>query len=89
VNFGFYAPAGYTTDPPAVARAERRLAELGHRVVRDPTVDTRVQRFAAPDDERLAAVERMAANADVDVACAVRGGYGWTRLLDRLVYPAL
>jgi muramoyltetrapeptide carboxypeptidase len=89
VNFGFYAPAGFTTDPAAVDRAEQRLRDLGHEVVRDPTVDTRLQRFAASDDERLAAIERMASNPAVDVACAVRGGYGWTRLLPRLAYRAL
>jgi muramoyltetrapeptide carboxypeptidase len=89
VNFGFYAPAGFTTDAAAVDRAQRRLHELGHGVVRDPTVDGRQQRFSAPDDERLAAIGRMAGNVDVDVACAVRGGYGWTRLIDRLDYPRL
>jgi len=89
MKFGFYAPAGFTTDPAAVERAQRRLEGLGHTVVRDPTVDTRLQRFAASDDERIAAIERMAANPEVDIACAVRGGYGWTRLLDRLDYAAL
>ncbi|HEY1328615.1 MAG TPA: LD-carboxypeptidase [Casimicrobiaceae bacterium] len=89
MKFGFYAPAGFTTDPAAVDRAERRLRELGHGVVRDPTVDTRLQRFAASDDERLAAIDRMATNPEVDVACAVRGGYGWTRLLPRIDYRAL
>ncbi|HTI48776.1 MAG TPA: LD-carboxypeptidase [Casimicrobiaceae bacterium] len=89
MNFGFYAPAGFTTDIAAVDRAERRLRELGHGVVRDRTVDSRVQRFAAPDDERLAAIERMAADPAVDIACAVRGGYGWTRLLARIDYAAI
>ena len=89
MNFGFYAAAGFTTDPAAVDRAEARLRGLGHGVVRDATVASRHMRFAAPDDERLAAVARMAAHPDVDVACAVRGGYGWTRLLDRLDYAAL
>jgi muramoyltetrapeptide carboxypeptidase len=89
MNFGFYAPAGFTTDAAAVDRAERRLRELGHGVVRDPTVETRLQRFSASDDERLAAIGRMAADPAVDVPCAVRGGYGWTRLLSRIDYAAL
>jgi muramoyltetrapeptide carboxypeptidase len=89
VRFGFYSPAGYTTDIAAVDRATARLRALGHEVVRDPTVGMRHQRFAATDDERLAAVLRMAEDARVDVACAVRGGYGWTRLLDRLDFTAL
>lgn len=89
MKFGFYSPAGFTTDAAAVDRAEQRLQSLGHSVVRDPTVASRHMRFAAPDDERLAAVARMASDAQVDVACAVRGGYGWTRLLDRLDFAAL
>lgn len=89
MNFGFYAPAGFTVDLAAVDRAERRLRTLGHGVVRDRTVDARYQRFSASDDERLAAVMRMAAHPDVGVPCAVRGGYGWTRLLDRLDFAAL
>jgi muramoyltetrapeptide carboxypeptidase len=89
VNFGFYAPAGFTTDLAAVDRAEALLRARGHGVVRDATVGTRHQRFSADDDERLAAIARMAADPRIDVACAVRGGYGWTRLIDRLDYAAL
>ena len=44
----------------ALERAVARLTALGHRVVVDPTCTTRWQRFSATDDERLAAVVRMA-----------------------------
>jgi len=88
-QIGVYAPAGFATDPAAVDRAVARLAALGHRVHIDPTARSRVQRFSADDGERLAAIMRMAQNPDIDVAVAVRGGYGWTRLLDRLDYPML
>jgi len=54
-GIGFYAPAGFTTDPSAIARAVSRLEAGGHRVVVDATVAARWQRFSAPDDERLAA----------------------------------
>jgi muramoyltetrapeptide carboxypeptidase len=66
-----------------------RLASLGHRVVVDPTCTGRWQRFSAPDDERLAAIERMVANPGVELAIAARGGYGWSRLLDRLDFKAI
>ena len=89
IDFGFYAPAGFATDPAAVDRAVARLTGLGHRVVVDPTARGRAQRFSADDDERLASVLRMAQARDVDVPVAVRGGYGWTRLLDRLDFAAL
>jgi muramoyltetrapeptide carboxypeptidase len=88
-HFGFYAPAGFATERAALDRAVARLTALGHSVVIDPTAMSREQRFSASDDERLAAIARMASANDVDVAVAVRGGYGWSRLLGRLDYGAL
>ena len=89
MDLGVYAPAGYATDPDAVTRAAERLRGLGHRVWIDPGVLARHTRFAGTDDERLAAIGRIAARPDVDVAIALRGGYGTTRLLGRLDYAAL
>ena len=57
---GLYAPAGFATEPAAVARAVARLEAAGHRVTVDPTCGTRWQRFSATDDQRLAAVAFMA-----------------------------
>lgn len=88
-GIGFYAPSGFALDPVAVDRAATRLAAMGARVTVDPTCRTREQRFAASDDERLAAVLRMAADPQVDLAIALRGGYGWTRLLPRIDFSAL
>jgi muramoyltetrapeptide carboxypeptidase len=88
-GIGLYAPAGFVIDPASIDRAVARLSGLGHKVVVDPTCTTRWQRFSAPDDERLAAVLRMAADPAVDIAVAARGGYGWSRLLDRLDFNAL
>ena len=88
-GIGLYASAGFAIAPEALGRAIARLESLGHRVVVDPTCGTRWQRFSAPDDERLAAVMRMNAHPDVELAIAVRGGYGWSRLLDRLDFSAI
>lgn len=88
-GIGLYAPAGFVADPAAIDRAVHRLSEIGHRVVVDPTCSTRWQRFSAPDDERLAAVLRMAADPRVELAIAARGGYGWSRLLDRIDFASL
>lgn len=88
-DFGFYAPAGVLLDLEAVDRAVRNLLAQGHRVVEDTGSRSRAQRFAGDDSSRLAAIERMAARDDVDVAVAIRGGYGFSRLLDRLDYAAL
>jgi muramoyltetrapeptide carboxypeptidase len=88
-GIGLYAPAGFATDPAAIARAVSRLQATGHRVIVDATVSTRWQRFSAPDDERAAAVMRMAQDPRVELAIAVRGGYGWSRLLEKLDFGAI
>ena len=88
-GIGLYAPAGFATEPAAIERAVARLQAEGHRVIVDPTATTRWQRFSAPDDERLAAVMRMAEDPRVELAIAVRGGYGWSRILERLDFAAI
>jgi muramoyltetrapeptide carboxypeptidase len=88
-GIGLYAPAGFATSPEAVERAVARLTAQGHDVVVDPTCTSRWQRFAATDEGRLAAIVRMAGDPRVELAVAVRGGYGWSRLLDRLDFAAL
>jgi len=88
-DIGLYAPAGFVIDAAALDRAVHRLSEIGHRVVVDPTCSTRWQRFSATDDERLAAFSRMAADPRIELAIAARGGYGWSRLLDRIDFAAL
>ena len=86
---GLYAPAGFAVDPSTVDHAETRLVGMWERVVVDPTCRTRWQRFAASDDERLAAVLRMARDPHVDLAITLRGGYGWTRLLPRIDFAQI
>jgi muramoyltetrapeptide carboxypeptidase len=88
-GIGLYAPSGFAQEPAALDRAIERLRAMGHTVVVDPTCRQRWQRFAATDDERLAAVQRMAADPRIELAITLRGGYGWTRLLPRLDFPAL
>lgn len=89
LQFTIVAPAGFATDLEAIDRAEALLARLGHRVRCDSTARSRFQRFSAPDDERLAAIGRVAAGADTDVALMLRGGYGFTRLVDRIDFAAV
>ena len=89
LDFTILAPAGFATDPAAIDRAEALLASLGHRVHVDATAKGRWQRFSAPDDERLAAIARVVADRGTDVALMLRGGYGFTRLLDRIDFASL
>src|SRR5262245_51845330 len=88
-GIGLYAPAGFVTSDAALERAVARLTALGHHVVVDETCTSRWQRFSASDDVRLAAIGRMASDPRVGLAMAARGGYGWSRLLDRIDYRAI
>src|SRR6185295_2477412 len=78
-----FSPAGALRAATPLRRAAARLAALGFAVEIDEAATTRVQRFAGDDDARLATLARVAA-ARPSVALATRGGYGVTRLLDRI-----
>ena len=80
------SPAGVIAEPAAVRRAAKRLAANGFAVQIDPAALARHQRFAGDDETRLAALHRVALAAP-SVAMATRGGYGLTRLLDRIDWP--
>ncbi|MCX9156727.1 GNAT family N-acetyltransferase [Niveibacterium sp. 24ML] len=88
-TFCFFAPSGYLADPHVLDRAEALLIGLGHDVKRDRSLLDTHYRFAGDVATRIAAFERVAADPDVDVAVAARGGYGITQLLDALDFGAL
>jgi len=78
-----YTPAGVLPKAAPLRLAAKRLAALGFEVTVDEAALARSQRFGGDDDTRLAAIHRVAAAAP-SIALASRGGYGLTRLLDRL-----
>lgn len=83
-----FSPAGALPRALPLRRAAKRLAVHGFEVVVDADAMAREQRFAGDDDKRLAAIHRVA-RAAPSVAMATRGGYGLTRLLDRLDWDLL
>ncbi len=83
-----WSPAGVIAQPAAVRRAAKRLATHGFAVQIDADALARHQRFAGDDEVRLAALHRVA-RAAPSVAMATRGGYGLTRLLDRIDWKLL
>jgi muramoyltetrapeptide carboxypeptidase len=78
-----FSPAGVLRSVVPLRRAAARLGKLGFDVSIDEAATAKMQRFAGDDDTRLAALHRVAA-ARPSVALATRGGYGLTRLLDRI-----
>jgi muramoyltetrapeptide carboxypeptidase len=78
-----FSPSGVIAQKSLLMRAERRLAALGFDVRSDESALARHERFAGNDETRLAAIHRTA-RSDASIAMATRGGYGLTRLLDRI-----
>ncbi|HOM15128.1 MAG TPA: LD-carboxypeptidase [Rubrivivax sp.] len=78
-----FSPSGVSVKAAPLRLALRRLRQLGFDAYLDADALQRHQRFAGDDDTRLAALHRVADEAPA-IAMAVRGGYGLTRLLDRI-----
>ncbi|MGH8806889.1 MAG: muramoyltetrapeptide carboxypeptidase [Noviherbaspirillum sp.] len=89
VTVAIVAPSGYAADPCAVERATVRLASWGWRVRNLYDAAATYQRFGGTDAARAAQLHAAAADPEVDLIIAVRGGYGMSRLLPTLDLDAL
>lgn len=84
------APSSVPADPALPRRGVCRLRALGCQLQQTGVLERRMQRFAGTDAERAADLNQLARLDTLpDLALAVRGGYGATRLLGALDYPAL
>ncbi len=89
LTFCLVAPSGAIRDDAGLARTRKFFQDRGMAVEIPDAVRATAQRFAGDDDVRVAALHEAAARDDVDVIVAARGGYGLSRLLDRIDYQLL
>jgi muramoyltetrapeptide carboxypeptidase len=82
------SPSSAVLDKAALRRGIKRLQGLGHEVEVDADALTQHMRFAGDDATRVAALHRAAASG-ADIVLTTRGGYGLTRILGELRYPAI
>jgi muramoyltetrapeptide carboxypeptidase len=84
LGIAIVAPGGYAPDAAAFERAVARLEALGGvvKIYSDP--NNKYQRFGAADEARAAQIHAAAADPQVRLVIALRGGYGMSRLLDKL-----
>ncbi|TDM06588.1 MAG: LD-carboxypeptidase [Ideonella sp. MAG2] len=83
-----YTPSGVLPTGAGLKLAVKRLKACGFEVQVDEAALAKHQRFGGSDEQRLAAIHRVAAAAP-SVALASRGGYGLTRLLDGIDWRLL
>jgi muramoyltetrapeptide carboxypeptidase len=86
---GFVAPSGFVPDAAALERAAALFTARGWRVQAGETCFERHQRFAGTDELRAAEMQRFCTDRSLDLVLAARGGYGLTRILDRLDFAAI
>ncbi|HFZ8993185.1 TPA: muramoyltetrapeptide carboxypeptidase [Citrobacter freundii] len=88
--FHLIAPSGYCINQQAALRGVQRLEEQGHRVENTSVIQRRDRRFAGHDAERLADINNLARLMTPNmIVMPVRGGYGASRLLETIDWPAL
>jgi len=80
------APSGAHLSLERFDRALERLRERGHEL-RCSAPREGWQRFGDTDEARLEQIHRAASAHDVDAVMITRGGYGVSRLLDRIDWP--
>lgn len=84
------APSGFCQNSAAAERGIARLQAAGHRVDNSGIIARRDRRFAGDDSQRLADINALSHRDTLpDIVLAVRGGYGASRLLPNIDYPAL
>lgn len=83
------APSAYAPKPEQVARAIARLQQRGWTVKNLVDLESHYLRFSADEASRLAQLYQAADDPEVDVVMALRGGYGFSRILDQVDFARL
>lgn len=83
------APAGPLLERDDLTRADALCRALGYEPVLGPHARHRQGYLAGTDEERLGDLNAALRDASVDAIWCIRGGYGTTRILDRIDFEAL
>lgn len=88
-TIAFVAPSGRVLTPGWIDRAGSYFTQLGWSAVAPDALWSVHERFAGTDDERVESLNAIARDPNVDVVMAARGGYGLSRILDRIDWKAM
>jgi muramoyltetrapeptide carboxypeptidase len=84
------APSGYPHDREAMKRGVARLHAAGCAVDGLDVLERAELRYAGSDEQRVADINALSTLDELpDITLSIRGGYGATRLLEKLHYQAL
>jgi muramoyltetrapeptide carboxypeptidase len=88
-TIGLIAPASAPPDPKAIDRAVTALEGYGFKVRLAPNIRARLGFIAGTDRARAEDVMKMFTDKKVKAIHCLRGGYGVTRILDRLDFKVI
>ena len=87
-TIGLVAP-GFAVKPEALYLAVDTLHKMGFKTHHTDRIKGNHGYFSNTDEERAKDLNEMFANPDIDAILCARGGYGCTRILDKLDYDAI
>ena len=87
-TIGLIAP-GYAFPENVLEETENTLKELGFKTYHTDRVLKRQGYFSNTDEKRAADINHMFQNSSIDAILCIRGGYGCTRIMDKLDYGAI
>lgn len=89
-QFHLIAPSGYCINQEAAQRGVQRLLGSGHAVANQTIIPRRLQRLAGSEAQRLEDINGLVnLPGENNIVLAVRGGYGASRLLERIDWSGL
>ncbi|WP_127020017.1 S66 peptidase family protein [Flagellimonas beolgyonensis] len=87
-TIGLVAP-GYAIKPEVLEKAKETLHQMGFKTYHTDRIVGNYGYFSNTDEERAKDVNEMFANPNINAILCARGGYGCTRILDRLDYETI
>jgi len=88
-TIGFIGPSGAVRVEGAIERAKLEAERMGYHVKLGKSCGAKYGYLSGTDEQRAQDVNEMFADSQVDAIFCVRGGYGTTRMLDRLDYDVI
>lgn len=83
---GFISPSSPVDNPEKINRALQYFEKMGYRVKLSKNLNKSNGYLAGTDEERVEDIHSMFRDKEVKAVLSIRGGYGASRLLDKLNY---
>ncbi len=88
-TIGFLTVSGPIYEQERVERARKYFEDAGYKVVISDTTYTQKDFLSADDETRAKEIHKFFTDANIDAILCTRGGYGATRLLDKIDYDLI